>query len=214
MFTIRTRQQSRRVSGSASSGAKRLYSVQRLFYFHLEPHKELYMISKKTLLALLAASCLALGSAHAARADDDGDHDHGRGWEKHYSHDDDEYNHRHRDHDGDRREVVVIEDHDRAHIEDYMRHHHHHHHKGCPPGLEKKHDGCVPPGHDRAYVIGEPLPPQVVYEPVPVELTQELAPPPDGDQYVQVNQDVLLVSEATKKVIDAVTLLSAVGKNK
>ena len=29
----------------------------------------------------------------------------------------------------------------------------------CPPGLAKKHNGCLPPGHAKRYVIGQPLPP-------------------------------------------------------
>ncbi|MBI2234821.1 MAG: RcnB family protein, partial [Micavibrio aeruginosavorus] len=42
------------------------------------------------------------------------------------------------------------------------------------------------------------------------DLLDLLGPPPRGHQYVQVDKDVLLIGEASKKVIDAVTLLSAV----
>src|SRR5262245_59672652 len=42
----------------------------------------------------------------------------------------------------------------------------------CPPGLARKGNGCWPPGQaakppPRVWVVGRPLPPAVVYEPVP-----------------------------------------------
>ena len=81
----------------------------------------------------------------------------------------------------------------------------------CPPGLAKKHNGCVPPGHIHHYVIGQPLPETIIYEPVPEELLMRLQPVPVGYRYVQVDNDVLLMAEASHEVIDAITLLSAVG---
>lgn len=81
----------------------------------------------------------------------------------------------------------------------------------CPPGLAKKHNGCLPPGiAKKRYVIGKPFHGQ--WHPVPHDLLSMLDPAPIGYQYVKVDKDVLLISEASKKVIDAVTLLSAVGK--
>jgi Ni/Co efflux regulator RcnB len=80
----------------------------------------------------------------------------------------------------------------------------------CPPGLAKKHNGCLPPGiAKKRYVIGQPL--HGEWRPVPHDLLLVLEPAPIGYQYVEVDKDVLLISEASKKVIDAVTLLSAVG---
>jgi len=80
----------------------------------------------------------------------------------------------------------------------------------CPPGLAKKHNGCLPPGiAKKRYVVGQAFHGQWV--PVPHDLLVLLGPVPAGYQYVQVDKDVLLISEASKKVIDAVTLLSAVG---
>lgn len=82
----------------------------------------------------------------------------------------------------------------------------------CPPGLAKKHNGCLPPGQaKKRYIIGEPLPRDVVFFPVPDDILVRLHPAPVGYRYVQVDTDILLIGEATKKVIDAVTLLSAVG---
>jgi Ni/Co efflux regulator RcnB len=80
----------------------------------------------------------------------------------------------------------------------------------CPPGLAKKHHGCVPPGrfNEKHYVVGQII--GYDYAPVPAMLARRLGPPPAGTFYAQVDSDVLLISEATKKVLDAVTLLSAV----
>jgi Ni/Co efflux regulator RcnB len=92
----------------------------------------------------------------------------------------------------------------------------------CPPGhMKKGKRGCLTEAHPRygrdrhykvRYVIGKPLPPEVVYAEVPQPLLVRLGGPPSpGLRYVQVDDDVLLISEATKKVIDAVTLFSAVN---
>ena len=71
----------------------------------------------------------------------------------------------------------------------------------CPPGLAKKNNGCLPPGQvGRAWVIGQPLPPQIAYEPMPQELWTQLSPPPYGYQYVRVSDDILLMSTATRVI--------------
>ena len=33
--------------------------------------------------------------------------------------------------------------------------------KRCPPGLAKKHNGCMPPGQAKKWQMGRPLPPEV-----------------------------------------------------
>ena len=86
------------------------------------------------------------------------------------------------------------------------------HRRHCPPGLAKKNNGCLPPGIAKKYAVGSVLPPDVVTLPLPDSLLDLLGPAPRGYQYVQVDKDVLLIGEASKKVIDAVTLLSAVGE--
>jgi Ni/Co efflux regulator RcnB len=92
------------------------------------------------------------------------------------------------------------------HIRSYMREHHRNY---CPPGLAKKHNGCRPPGQaKKSYRIGERLPSRH-YE-VPYNLLNEIGPPPRGAYYAMVDSDVLLVSEATKKILDAIVLFSAV----
>jgi hypothetical protein len=76
----------------------------------------------------------------------------------------------------------------------------------CPPGLAKKNPPCIPPGQAKKWRLGYPL--EVGFIPVPDSWGLR---PPSGHQYVQVDKDVLLIAEAGHHVIDAVTLLSAVG---
>lgn len=79
----------------------------------------------------------------------------------------------------------------------------------CPPGLAKKRNGCIPPGHQARYRPGIILDDSVSWEEPPIEIIEHLRPAPIHTRYVMVDQNVLLVSEATKKILDAVVLLSA-----
>src|SRR5262245_3585356 len=46
---------------------------------------------------------------------------------------------------------------------------------GCPPGLAKKNNGCLPPGQaKKRYVIGQQLPRTIVYQPAPTILVERL----------------------------------------
>ena len=74
----------------------------------------------------------------------------------------------------------------------------------CPPGLAKKHNGCLPPGQAKKWVIGQPLPPTVVYAPLPPALVVQLTPPPSGYRYVQVAGDILMIAGGTRLVVDAI----------
>ncbi len=73
----------------------------------------------------------------------------------------------------------------------------------CPPGLARKHNGCMPPGQARKWHRGHPLPLEVVYYPLPYDLIQRLPPPPPRHRYVRVGGDVLLLS-GSSVVIDAI----------
>lgn len=73
----------------------------------------------------------------------------------------------------------------------------------CPPGFAKKHKGCQPPGHARAWVIGEPLPRDVAIYPLPTTLLRDLPPPPPNYRYARVAGDILLLTTGTNMVIDA-----------
>lgn len=64
---------------------------------------------------------------------------------------------------------------------------------GCPPGLAKKNNGCLPPGQAKKLAIGQPLPHGAVYR-VPQPVLATLPPPPPGYRYAVVNNQVVLVS--------------------
>lgn len=144
------------------------------------------------------------GRGKHGRGDDWKGHRSERGeWEDHRRHDD------HGDLDGGGLNVT-IDFGDRDYIRHYLSDSYR---ANCPPGLAKKHNGCLPPGQaKKRYMIGQPLPAGVFFEPVPMDMLGHLRPAPYGYRYVQVDQDVLLIGEATKHVVDAVTLLSAVGR--
>lgn len=105
----------------------------------------------------------------------------------------------------DRRETRRIQDNDRKIIRQYMQERGH---KMCPPGLAKKNNNCLPPGHARHYEIGKRLAPDVSYIDVPYELRRHLTPAPYGYKYVRVDNDVLLMSKDDRTILDVVTLMS------
>lgn len=105
-------------------------------------------------------------------------------------------------------EVYVIEDTDRDVIRKYYADNKQ---AWCPPGLAKKDPSCIPPGLTKVhYTTGTILPETVVYYPLPETLSTKLRPLPEGYKYVQVDGEVLVISEATKKVMDAMVLLSGI----
>ncbi len=83
------------------------------------------------------------------------------------------------------------------------------HAKNCPPGLAKKENGCLPPGIAKKYTVGKPLPSGVNMSNLPASLLNKLHPAA-GHKYGKIDNDIVLISEATKKVVDAVTLLTGV----
>ncbi|MGZ5903841.1 MAG: RcnB family protein [Reyranella sp.] len=71
----------------------------------------------------------------------------------------------------------------------------------CPPGLAKKNNGCLPPGQaNRAWAVGQSLPPEIIYQPMPRELWSQLTPPPPGYEYARVDDNVVLISTATRVI--------------
>src|SRR3954471_16794205 len=74
----------------------------------------------------------------------------------------------------------------------------------CPPGLAKKHNGCMPPGQAKKWQMGRPLPREVVYYPVPPELEVRIGIPPAGYKYVRVASDILMIPVGTGVVADAI----------
>ena len=99
----------------------------------------------------------------------------------------------HGDHFGDRHRVVV-----REYYEDEFR-------RGrCPPGLAKKHNGCMPPGQAKKWQMGRPLPPDIVYYEVPQPLVVQIGAPPPGYRYVRVASDILMIAVGTGIVAAAI----------
>ncbi len=74
----------------------------------------------------------------------------------------------------------------------------------CPPGLAKKNNGCMPPGQAKKWAVGQPLPRDVVYYPVPQSIVIQLGIPPAGHKYVRVASDVLLIAVGTGLIVDAI----------
>jgi len=74
----------------------------------------------------------------------------------------------------------------------------------CPPGLAKKHNGCVPPGHARPWAIGRPLPRHVIFYDVPPPVVMGLGYPPPGYRFVRVASDILMIAIGTGLVMDAI----------
>lgn len=78
----------------------------------------------------------------------------------------------------------------------------------CPPGLAKKNNGCMPPGQAKKWRKGYRLPADVVYYPVPADVSIRLGVPPSGYKYVRVAADILLIAVGTSMVVDAIEDLS------
>lgn len=74
----------------------------------------------------------------------------------------------------------------------------------CPPGLAKKNNGCMPPGQAKKWGMGQPLPRDVVYYPVPNAVIVKIGLPPAGHRYIRVANDILLVTIGSMMVIDAI----------
>jgi hypothetical protein len=75
----------------------------------------------------------------------------------------------------------------------------------CPPGLAKKHNGCLPPGQaKKRYVVGHSLPQGIVVEELPVELSVRIGPPPPGYRYGILDGDLVKLAVGTSLVVDAI----------
>jgi Ni/Co efflux regulator RcnB len=74
----------------------------------------------------------------------------------------------------------------------------------CPPGLAKKHNGCLPPGQAKKWRRGYILPRDVIYYDVPDSVVIQLGYPPAGHRYVRVAADILLIAVGTGMVVDAI----------
>lgn len=74
----------------------------------------------------------------------------------------------------------------------------------CPPGLARKRNGCAPPGQAKKWRIGQVLPRDVVWYDAPGEIVLRIGMPPEGQRFVRVAADILLIAAGTGMVIDAI----------
>ena len=75
----------------------------------------------------------------------------------------------------------------------------------CPPGLAKKHNGCLPPGQaKKRYTVGHRLSERIVLVEPPPDLVVRIGPPPDGYRYAVVDGDLLKLAVGTLLVVDAI----------
>ena len=79
--------------------------------------------------------------------------------------------------------------------------------KGCPPGLAKKNNGCLPPGQAKKYTVGQPLPRGVVVYTVPQPVYTYLPAVPVGYRYVRIGNDIVLLSPQNALVVDVIVSL-------
>jgi Ni/Co efflux regulator RcnB len=152
--------------------------------------------------AMCLMLCAMLASAPALADRDHG----GRGHEhEHGEHGDrgkqGKHKHKHGKHDDDRGRRHYFSDDHKMVVRDYYGHPA----SGrCPPGLARKQNGCLPPGHAKKWRMGQPLPREVVYYPVPPVLVTQIGPPPSRHKYVRVAGDILLIAIGTGMVVDAI----------
>lgn len=106
--------------------------------------------------------------------------------------------------DGERRRY--FNDDQRVYIQDYYANQYQRGH--CPPGLEKKNNGCMPPGQAKKWEIGRPLARDVVFYDLPQAVMGQLGPPPLQHRYVRVAQDILLMERETGMIVDAIDNLN------
>lgn len=78
----------------------------------------------------------------------------------------------------------------------------------CPPGLAKKNNGCMPPGQAKKWLMGRPLPPDLVFHELPAAVLVQLGPPPPGHRFIRVDSDILLLAIGTGMVVDALQNLT------
>lgn len=170
------------------------------------------------LASLISASLISIGQVHADKPEwagkkdknydqHDGERDDGKyKKDKQKKKDKSAKHNRYEDDRGAYREIrdnsgVYFTDRHRVVTQDYYVNHYHG--KRCPPGLAKKNNGCMPPGHAKKWSVGRPIPRDIVYYDVPQPVVVLLGPAPRGQRYVQINSDILLIALGTGLVVDA-----------
>lgn len=159
-------------------------------------------IHKAQVQALLLASLFVSGQALAEKPDWAGDNRGDRHEQKSKHRGDRERGNNDDYRRDDERSHVYFGDRHRVYVHEYFTQHYS---SGrCPPGLAKRHNGCMPPGQARKWRIGRPLPRDVVYYDLPPAVVVELGVPLPRHRYVRVAGDILLIAIGTGMVVDAI----------
>jgi Ni/Co efflux regulator RcnB len=147
-------------------------------------------MKKSTVLAAAIAAAMLTVPAFAK----DHGKDHGKGHDKHEE----------RERAEQREEVRHGEYFNDHHREEVRRYYVEHYGgpKGCPPGLAKKHNGCMPPGQARRWAVGQPVPRDVVVYTVPQPVLTVLPAAPIGYRYERVGGDIVLMHVSDRLVVD------------
>ena len=74
----------------------------------------------------------------------------------------------------------------------------------CPPGLVKKHNGCMPAGQATSWQVGQPVPRGVTAYAVPQPVTRLLPPAPYGYRYARIGGDIVLVQQQNNLIVDII----------
>lgn len=148
-------------------------------------------MKKSTLLAAAVAAAM-LGAPAFAK-----DHGHGKGKGR----DKQEEKAERREEARDVRQGAYFNDRHREEVHRYYTEHYGGR-KGCPPGLAKKNNGCMPPGQARKWAVGQPLPRDVVVYTVPQPVLTYLPPAPVGYRYERVGGDLVLIHISDRLVVD------------
>jgi Ni/Co efflux regulator RcnB len=76
----------------------------------------------------------------------------------------------------------------------------------CPPGLAKKHNGCMPPGQAH-WDVGQRLPTDVPIYSVPQPVLVYLPTAPYGYRYHRIGNDIVLVQIQGNLIVDIIVNL-------
>jgi Ni/Co efflux regulator RcnB len=154
---------------------------------------------KRTISAVIVTVLLAPHPALAKHGDKGNGKAEGDANASHRNDDDDDD----RDHDRDAAVIVRFAPEQRERAQTYFAEKHGR--GNCPPGLAKKHNGCLPPGQaKKRYTVGQALPETVRVETVPAELRVQIGEAPPGYRYVIVDGDLVKLSVGTALVVDAI----------
>ena len=76
--------------------------------------------------------------------------------------------------------------------------------RNCPPGLAKKHNGCMPPGQAKKWSVGQPVPRGVTVYSVAPPVLRQLPPAPYGYRYARIGGDIVLVQQQNNLIVDII----------